>query len=417
MLGVVDTAILGHLASPVYLGAVAVGAQLLSILFWAFGFLRMGTTSLTGRLFGAEDFDELGILLARSILMALALALGLISLQGFAIPLGLGWIANGGEVEKLASEYARIRIWSAPATLVNYCFIGWLIGLQNTRIPMIIMIATNVLNIALDYLLIIVLDMNSAGAAWASIASEYTGLILAITLVRLEIRKLHWTPEIPAILAAVAKLKGYRPLLEVNRDLFFRTLALMFAIAFVTAQGARMGENILAANAILISLLHVAAFGLDGIAHATEAMTGKAWGANDMAAFRRIVRQSTQVAVSLAALSSVALFLLDTPIIAGFTSLAEVRTTTAMYYPWLALLPVVGVLAYQFDGIFIGIGMTREMLYTMLIATFIVFLPTWWLTRELGNHGLWLALWCWLASRGITQYLFLRPRLLESAPA
>ncbi len=414
LLGVVDTAILGHLASPVYLGAVAIGSQLLSILFWAFGFLRMGTTSLAGRLYGAEEYDELGILLARSIVMALALALGILLLQGIAIPTGLGWIANGGEIEELANEYARIRIWSAPATLINYCIIGWFIGLQNTRLPMIIMIATNVLNILLDYLLVIVLEMNSVGAAWASLVAEYAGLGLALLLLRGEIAGLQWNPDFALIKAAIARLQEYRELLAVNRDLFFRTLALMFTLAFVTAQGARMGENILAGNAILISLLYVTAFGLDGIAHATEALTGKAWGANDQATFRRICRQSTQVAVSLAAISSLALFALKSLIITGFTSITEIREIASIYYPWVAFLPVIGVWAYQFDGIFIGIGMTREMLYSMIFSTFVVFLPAWWLTGEMGNNGLWLALWCWLISRGFTQYLFLRPRLRET---
>lgn len=411
LLGVVDTAILGHLESPKFLGAVAVGSQLLSILFWAFGFLRMGTTSLAGRLFGAGEYDELGILLARSVVLALALALGLLLLQAIVIPIGLGWIANGGEVEELASEYARIRIWSAPATLLNYCIIGWFIGLQNTRLPMIIMISTNGLNIALDYLLIIVLGMASAGAAWATLAAEYAGLALALFLLRNEVGHLHWNPDFTVIRKAILRLTDYRPLLAVNRDLFVRTLALMFTITFVTAQGARMGENTLAGNAILISLLHISSFGLDGIAHATEALTGKAWGASDRAGFHRVCLQSTQVAVGLAVLGSLLLFILKPAILAGFTDIVLVRDIASAHYLWIAMLPVIGVWAYQFDGIFIGIGMTREMLYSMIFSTFLIFLPTWWLTRELGNHGLWLALWCWLASRGITQYFLLRPGL------
>ena len=410
LLGAVDTAILGHLDSPIYLGAVAVGASVLTFLLWGFGFLRMGTTGLVARAFGAQQSDRCRLLLAQACLLGLALALLLIAAQGLVFPLAMVLMEPSPDVAQWALSYCTIRIYAAPATLVNYAIVGWFIGLQDTRSPLVLMVTANLLNIALDWLLIVVLDMKSDGAATATVIAEYSSLLLALWLVR---RKLARLPgQLPH--RQLRQLSAYLELWRVNRHLFVRTACLLFAFAFFTAQGARQGDEILAANAILLQLLMLTSYGLDGFAHAAEALTGKAIGAGQRRAFFLACRTSTLWAL-LTALLITGVFLLGRePLISLFSNLAEVTAEVNRYYLWLCSLPLVAALSYQLDGIFIGGGKSQAMQNTMLLACFAVFLPLWWISQSWGNHGLWLAFCSFNASRSLLMgWMFQRLTKLE----
>lgn len=397
LLGVVDTAILGHLNSPLYLGAVAVGTSIITFIFWAFGFLRMGTTSLVARAYGRNDATGSATLLLQSAVLALLLALLLLLAQGLFIPLALNLIGASNAVASLAESYCQIRIYSAPATLMTFALIGWFIGQQNTRAPLVIVVSQNILNIALDFIFIVGLEMNSDGAAIATVVSEYGGFVLAIALA--------WKSIKPVFRCIKPKklyhYHHYLELLNINRHLFIRTASLLFTFAFFTAQGARQGDTTLAANALLFQLLLLISYGLDGFAHAAEAMVGKAIGAKSQRDFMATCRSTSIWALITALLFSGFFFILQGQLLAFFTNMKDVIAIAENYYLCIIILPIIGVWGYQLDGIFIGAGKTRAMQYTMLLSVFAVFIPIWWLLQDVGNWGLWLAFCAFMLSRGL----------------
>jgi len=398
LLGIVDTAILGHLESTRYLGAVAIGASILSFLYWGFGFLRMGTTGLVARAAGAGDRGrELSVFL-QSAILALVLALAVIALHPLWLGLGLLLMAPGPELAPLAQSYVSIRVFSAPAVLTTYAIVGWFIGRQNTRWPMFIAILTNLLNIGLDVLFIIVLDMKSDGAAYATLCAEYVGCAVAVGIV---IRQLDWSP-LGGIRAQLSKLQAYSELLESNRYLFIRTICLLFSFAFFTAMSTRLGETTLAANTIMLQLLMLAAYGLDGFAFAAEGLAGNAAGARDMTRFHASVRACWHWSLVTAALVSGS-YLVTAPVIFPlFTPHEPVQAVLQIYLPWLILMPLVAAPSYLLDGVFIGAARTRYMMYSMVLCLGLVYLPLWYLSQGLGNTGLWLAFTAFNAARGIT---------------
>ncbi len=398
LLGAVDTAILGHLASPVYLGAVSLGASVLTLLFWSFGFLRMGTTSVAARATGAEDHDAIRLVLAQSLILAFGLALLIIAVGPWLIPTALHWMGASPEVAALAQSYGQIRLWGAPASLMNFALVGWFIGRQDTRRPLMILLTTNVLNILLDALLILGLGLNSDGAAWASVLAEYGGLALGLSLLKHHLSGLRGELKTECL----RQWSSYRTLLQVNRHLFVRTLCLLLVFAFFAAQGAQLGDQVLAANAVLLQFLMLTSYALDGFAHAAEALTGRAVGARQGAAVQQTVRLTTLWALACAALIS-ALFIGGAPWWPGlFTSLEPVLALVREHYVWICLVPLVGVWGYQLDGVFLGSGHTAIMQYTVVGSALLVFLPLWWWLQPLGNHGLWLAFLAFNGARGLS---------------
>jgi len=401
LLTAVDTALLGHLENAQYLGAVAVGGSILTFIYWSFGFLRMGTTSLNARAFGAEDANTCRLLLGQSTLLALALAIMLFSLQGLIFPFALSLMDPSPAIRELALAYTQIRIFSAPATLATYAIVGWFIGLQNTRAPLLIMLTTNILNILLDFLLIIGLDMNSEGAALATVTAEYAGLTVALYLIRRELKALGGK----LLHHKLFKLSEYRPLLLVNRHLFVRTACLLFSFSFFTAQGARQGDELLAANAIILQLIMLTSYGLDGFAHASEALIGKSVGRKELPELYAVCRTTTFWALLTAILFTLLFAFAKLPLIGLFSDIEAVSLLVRQYYFWVLLLPLISVWSYQLDGIFIGAGKTQGMQNSMLFSCFIVYIPLWWLTQSWGNHGLWLAFCAFNLARTLSMSL------------
>ncbi len=394
MFGLVDTAVLGHLANSHYLSAVAIGSSLLSLCYWAFGFLRMGTTGASAQ----SQRADADCVLFKALLTGLALGLAI----WLAAPLlrgpGLQLMNADAALRPLADEYLQLRLISAPAVLANYAVVGWLLGQQRARWPLAIALCSNFANIALDLLLIIGLDMASAGAAIASVISEYLGFGLGLFAVRGALAR--------ALRRGISdSLRGGVPIhrfLRSNAQIFVRTTALLFSFSFFTAQGAAQGEVILAANAILLQLVLAAAYGMDGFAHAAEALAGRAYSEGNRPAFIAVCKTCGRWALYSATAASLLLLLGEQPLLEAMTSIHAVRTTASQYYGWLVLLPLLSVACYCYDGIFIGTLHTAAMQYCMLISVFAVYLPLWQLCQHWGNHGLWLAFAAFNAARGLS---------------
>ncbi len=398
LLGAVDTAVVGHLAHAYYLGAVAVGALIFSFLYWGFGFLRMGTTGLTAQAHGAEDNDEVRATLVRALIVAGALALAILVLQGAVIGLAMTLIEASPEVERHARAYYAIRIWGAPAALGNYVVLGWFLGLQNARAGLALQIVINGVNIVLDLVFVIGLGLAVEGVALATLIAEYVGLALGLWMIFAALRRLGGRWRLDRIVDA----PSLRRMAGLNRDIFLRTLCLVSAFAYFTAQSATMGDVVLAANAVLMNFVHLMSYGLDGYAHAAEALVGRAVGAGDRAAFRGAVRASTIWALWTAVAFSAVYAALGAAVIDALTGVEEVRATARAVLPWMIAAPIVSVWGYQLDGIFLGATRSSEMRNAMVLSLVIylaavtVLMPLW------GNHGLWLAFLVFMVGRAVT---------------
>ena len=411
LLGMVDTGVTGHLDDAVYLAAVAVGATIFGMLYTGVNFLRMGTTGIAAQRFGANDADGMREALGQAGVVALLIATLLLiahqPLGHFAVQL----VAADPDIAHWAYEYFAVRIWSAPATLLNFALIGWFIGLQDARVPFLVMLVINLTNIVLDLIFVVLLGMKVEGVALASVIAEIAGLAVGLVFAARVLRRHGGEWHLPALL----QLDRYRGFFSINAQLLVRTLALMFTFAFITAQGARLGGLVLAANAILLNLQHLLSFALDGIAHAAEALVGKAIGARDRAALQQAVKLSLRWSLLIAG-GFTLLFIVGGPLfIRIMTDLPDVRATTLQFLPWIIASPLISAWSFLYDGVYVGATRAREMRNIMLISTFLVFLPAWYLLQPLGNHGLWLAFLCFMASRGIGMHYFYKTRVLKLA--
>jgi len=408
LLGMVDTGVTGHLDNSTYLGAVAIGSTIFSFLYTGMNFLRMGTTGITAQRYGADDNDGLRVALGQAIIVSLLIAFTLVAVQ---MPMGgLAMKLLGPEpgVETSALQYFTIRIWSAPGALANYVLIGWFLGLQNARVPLLIFLTINLTNIVLDLFFVLGLGMKVDGVALASVIAEYSGLLVGLSFAGLALRKRagHWP------FARLFNVRAYAAFFAINAHLFVRTMALMFTFGFVTAQGARLGGVILAANAVLMNLQTLTAFALDGIAHAAEALVGKAVGQKNRAALELSVRLTLNWSVFFA-LAFCAIYVAFGPIlIRTLTDLPDVRETAMHFLPWLIVSPIISVWSYLYDGVFVGATRARAMRDIMLFSTVLIFLPAWFLLQGFGNHGLWLAFTLFMASRGIGMHIGYRSSVL-----
>ena len=410
LLGMVDTGVTGHLDSPVYLGAVAIGSTIFGFLYTGMNFLRMGTTGIAAQRYGADDNDGLRAALAQALVVALAIGIALLALQ---LPIGnlaMLLVGAGGETREPALVYFHVRIWSAPGTLANYVLFGWFLGLQNARVPLVMFLTVNLTNIALDLLFVVGLGMKVEGVALASVIAEYAGVAVGLTFAARALRRHpgQWHP------GQLFRARAYAAFFSVNANLFVRTMALMFTFAFVTAQGARLGPLVLAANAVLMNLQHLTAFALDGIAHAAEALVGKAVGQRRRDMLERSVALSLKWSLYFAAGFCLAYALFGTSLVRLLTDLPGVRATAMTYLPWLVLSPLISVWCFLYDGVYVGATRSRDMRNIMVFSTAAIFLPAWYLLQDLGNHGLWLAFTLFMASRGVGMHLGYRRRLLPA---
>ena len=411
LLGVVDTAIVGRLDDPAFIGAVAVGATLFSFLYWSFGFLRMGTTGLTAQARGARDGIEVTACLARALMIAGAAGGALILLQALLAAGAFPLMDASAEVEGHARTYFAIRIWSAPAALGMFALVGWFVGLSRTRTVLVLQLLLNGLNIALDLVLGLWMGWGVVGVAVGTVIAEWTATLTGLAIALAHARK---TP-LPSWAQIVERARLVRTI-AVNRDIMIRSILLLLAFAIFTREGARAGDLTLAANAVLIHFFHVSAYALDGFAFAVEALVGEAIGGKNRNALRRAVRLTTLWSAGAALFASLVYLAAGGLVIDLLTILPEVRAEARVYVLWAALAPLTGVWCFLLDGIFIGATRGREMRNAM-IAAFAVYLAAWaTLIPAFGNHGLWATIHVFFIARALTLLVYY-PRVVGDAEA
>jgi multidrug resistance protein, MATE family len=397
LLSMVDTILSGHLPSPAVLGGVAVGGIFFNSVYWTFSFLRMTTTGLVAQSHGAGDQDQLMHHFGRALLTALLIGAFLLALQRPLISAALALLGASSEVHGYALVYCSIRIWSAPAALANYTILGYLLGRQRARTALLFQAVINIVNVILALTLVIWRHWGVAGIATATMTAEWTGCFLGFALMLAggaRISHVRWSELVDG--------GSLRRLFALNRDILLRTLSLVAAYAWFTRTGARSGNAVLAANAVLINFLWIAGYGLDGFANATEALVGEAIGARRVADYRAVLRASCVSAFTVAAGISLIYLVFGRNIIAVFTNQEQVRSLAAQFLPWLIVLPLVAVWSFMLDGIFIGATRAQELRDSMLISLIGYLGLAVVLTARFGNHGLWCAMLGFMALRAIT---------------
>ncbi len=407
LIGVVDTAIVGRIPDAAYIGAVALASLVFTFLFWAFGFLRMGTTGLTAQASGANDGAEVIAGLGRALLVAAAAGSLLIVLQWPLRELAFALLHGSDHVESLARGYFDIRIWSAPAALANYALLGWFVGLGRTEVALVLQFILNLSNILLDALFVLGLGWGVRGVAFGTVLAEIIaavcGIVIALRFARGRYPKFNREQILD-----IARLKRT---FTVNSDIMVRSLALMLAFIWFMAQGAQQGDVVLAANAVLMQFIAVSAYFLDGIAFSAETLVGRAIGARHREALLTSIRRTTLWAAILAAALSILIAVSGSWGIELLTTDERARDMAKAYLLWAAVGPILGVWAFQLDGIFIGATQTAEMRNAMLLSLAIFFLA-WKLTVSWGNAGLWASLCVHYIARAST-LLYFFPKLLN----
>lgn len=405
LLGLVDMAISGHMGDAVYIGAVAVGSMIFNVIYWLFGFLRMGTSGMTSQSLGRRDLDGVAMLLMRSMGVALLIGFTIVVLQ---YPIGRLALMLTGATADISSEawvYFRICVWGAPAMLCLYGLTGWYIGMQNTRLPMFISILQNVVNIAASFTFVYVMGMKVEGVALGTLVAQYAGLVVSLALCTYTygnrlFGRIRWRD--------IFEQSELSRFFTVNRDIFLRTLFLVMVNLFFTSFGSRQGTLMLSANTLLLTLFTLTSFFLDGLAYAAEALGGKYCGAADRKTFSTLTRRLFLWGIIVAIVFTLVFAFGGKPLLHLLTSEHDVISTALPYLPWAVAIPIAGVTAFLLDGLFIGLTATRPMLWSTALAAIVFFTLYFTLAPTLHNHALWLALIAYLAMRGMVEMLMLR---------
>ncbi len=398
LLGMVDTGIVGHMGNPIFLGAVALGSILISVISFVFGFLRMALTGLTAQATGARNNDEIRAGLIR--FLAIGFTLGVI-IAALRTPIAnIASYGYGPPVEIIApfETYVTIRLLAIPATIMNMVVWAWLLGTQRSRGPLVLLVFVNGINATLDFILVFGFGLGIAGVAWASVGAEYLGLIASYLLIR-PVWRLHDTRPLREL--QLWSRQAFTRIFAINGNLFLRTALMEVVFLSFAAIGARLGETALAVNAIMFNFFTLSAFGLDGFSFATEAMIGKAIGAGDMSKIRSGVRAGAINALTLALLLALVYALATGPIIRLMTDLEGVRTAAYAYQPYVVLIPLIGIWAWLLDGIFFGATRAATLRDAMALCLVIFVIAAAIFVPLFGNHGLWIAMLVYLAARGL----------------
>ena len=397
ILGAVDTGVVGQMGLAAPIGAVGIGAIIISAIYWLFGFLRMGTTGLTAQAIGSNDHSETSALLVRGIIIGLVAGLILILIQ---IPLfsgALGLSPASQEVEGLANEYLKIRVFSAPAAIAIFGITGWLIAKERTKAVLLLMLLVNSVNITLDFIFVLKLGWGVEGVAFATFIAEWLGLFYGLWLAREGFSNGYWRNWVQifdrARLVQMAK---------VNSDILIRSVLLEIAFVSFLFLGSSFDDATLAANQVLVQFLNITAYAMDGFAFAAEALVGQALGAKNRALFRRSAVMTSQWGVGLVVLMAIAFYVFGNTIINVMTTAEDVRIVSYEYLPWMVLAPLVGAAAWMLDGIFIGATRTADMRNMMFISFCVYLIALAFLLPKYGNHGLWASLIIFSIARGVT---------------
>lgn len=407
LLGLVDVAIVGHIGDAAYIGAIAVGSMLFNVIYWLFGFLRMGTSGMTSQALGRRDLAEVLRLLVRSLSIGVGIGVLFFVLQKWLIGCGLWAMSPEADVVELAQRYCYVCIWGAPAVLGLYGFTGWFIGMQNTRIPMMVSLTQNVVNIIASLLLVFVGGMTVEGVALGTVIAQWWGFLMACLFYRICYRRLS-KYDYRRHLFAAEPLKQF---FSLNKDIFLRTLCLVAVNLFFTAAGSRESTIVLAVNTLLMTLFTIFSYFMDGFAYAAEALSGKYYGARNMGAFREVVRRTMGFGAVVAVGFTLLYIVGGENFLSLLTSDKQVIAASGEYFWWAVLIPLSGMSAFVFDGIFVGITQSKSMLCSTTVASASFFGLFFGLHPFLGNHALWLAFILYLLLRGIVLFVIYRKKL------
>lgn len=397
LLGLVDLTIAGHIGDAVTIGAVSVGATMFSLTYWNFGFLRMGTSGLTAQAFGARDRRQMSVMLFRSVALALLLGIAIVALQSPIRWLLLAAISPSEAVHTHASQYFSIIIWGAPATLATMSLTGWFIGMQNSTYPLAVSMGVNAVNIVCSLCFVFAMRLGFIGIPLSTLAAQWCGFILSAFFAARMMRKetLGYAPRINEMLHGLGRF------FSVNRDIFLRSLCVMAVMLFFTATGARSGNMTLAVNALFMQLYLLYSHFMDGFAYAGEALVGKYAGAADKRSLRRCVSHLFAWGWSLAAIFAFAYGVFNHEVMSLFSDKPEVVAFAAAYRWWIALAPIAGMAAFIWDGVFVGLTATRQMLLSLAGATAVYFTIYFLFPLADANDCLWTAFLAYLAVRGV----------------
>ena len=404
LLGLVDVTIMGHLGATAYIGAIAVGGLLFNILYWNFGFLRMGTSGLTSQAYGRKDKEAEIRVLVQAVSVGLFSALAMLILQYPIERLAFRLLDTSAEVEQYAVTYFRICIWGAPAVLAQYGFTGWFIGMQNSRYPMYIAIVMNVINIVCSSCFVFLFGMKVEGVALGTVVAQYSGVIMAWWLWFYNYKELRGRITFKGSLQLIAMRRFF----AVNRDIFLRTLCLIGVTTFFTSTGARQGDVILAVNTLLMQLFTLFSYIMDGFAYAGEALSGRYVGACNLVQLKRAVKALFCWGVVLSLVFTLLYGIGGENFLGLLTNDTVVIETAGRYFYWVLAIPLAGFAAFLWDGILIGATATRFMLWAMLVASGSFFVIYYCFSGATNNHTLWLAFLVYLALRGIMQTIWSR---------
>lgn len=409
LLGMVDLALMGHLDSQVYIGAIALGGVIFNFIYWGFSFLRMSTSGFTAQAFGEKDEKESSTILIRALIIAFLISLLILIFQAPIAWASFQIIGGSREVEMLANQYFRIRVWAAPAALSLFVFSGWFLGMQNARYPMIIAIAVNVVNILLSMFFVFILKMNSNGVALGTAIAQYTGLAIAVFLFLHKYKYLLRNISKKGVMNVKILIEFFR----VNTDIFIRTFCIIGVFTFFTSKSASMNDTILAVNSILIQLLLFFSFFIDGFAFAGEALVGKYVGAKEVLNLKKVVKLLFYWGAGLAATFTIIYLPGVSLILKILTSQTEVINSAQPFLVWVILVPLASFASFIWDGIYIGATASKAMRNTLLGATFLVFVPVYYfLNPVFGNHALWLGMLLFMFARGVFQTYFYKKAIL-----
>ena len=404
MVGIIDTGLMGNLGNLSYLSATSVAANLFSMIFWSFGFLRMGTVGLVSQAYGKEDYSEIFNIILRNLVFVLLISLIIISLQGYIYRLSLNIFELSETTEKFYQDYFQIRIWSAPAELTLYIITGLFIGLQKTKISSLAIGLFSILNIILSIIFVSKFDLNIKGVAYGTL---FSALFISISFLIYTFLYLNRISKLKIKFDELIDLKKIKNIFNININIFIRTILLTFSFLWFTYLGSQIGEDYIAANAILINLVFLSAFILDAYAFSTEGMVGYSLGKKDITLFKKIVQNSFILSSITGLIISIIYFLINNFVINLMSNIEEIRNLSSSYAVWLIIMPLISSFCFQFDGIFIGVSQTKELRNAMIFSVFSYLVISIFLTGLMGNTGVWISLCIFMILRALSLYYYM----------
>ena len=404
MVGIIDTGLMGNLGNLSYLSATSVAANLFSMIFWSFGFLRMGTVGLVSQAYGKEDYTEIFNIVVRNLFFVLLISLILILLQSYIFNISVGIFNLSETTKQFYQDYFLIRIYSAPGELTLYIITGLFVGLQKTKISSLAVGLFSILNIILSIILVSKFDLNIKGVAYGTL---FSALIISTTFLGYTFWYLNKMSKININISKLIDLDKLKNIFNINLNIFIRTILLTFSFLWFTYLGSQIGEDYIAANAILINLVFLSAFILDAYAFSTEGMVGYSLGKKDISLFKKIVKNSFILSTLTGLIISIIYFFINKHVIILMSDIETIRNLSSSYAVWLILMPLISSFCYQFDGIFIGASQTKELRNAMIFSVFSYLLMSLYLTKLMGNTGIWISLCLFMVLRALSLFYYL----------